>query len=325
MKLLVLGEKALTQLADMSAAREVMKSAFAELFLGRVRAPNRMHLDVEAHGGKTLLMAAHVTGSPIATKVVSFFPHNRQRGLPAIHGLITVLEEQTGRPVALLDGTFLTALRTGAGTAASIDLLARRDVRKGALFGTGGQAPMQLLAMDTTRSFERIYVASRSPGSAEGFVERMQPLVRAKLEVAVSAKQAVEDAEVIVASTNAATPVFDGAHLEPGCHVVGIGSITRHMQEVDRATVRRCRIFVDSVEGVVGEAGELMAAVEDGDTDPSAWTELGQVVVDPTRGRANEAELTYYKSVGHAVQDVAIANWCLERARGLGVGDTLEL
>jgi ornithine cyclodeaminase len=324
MRLRVLTAHDLDGLVTMKQASDAMKCAFAALSAGRAAAPARIHVDAHEAGGKTLLMGALVPGTGLASKVVSYFPNNRDRGLPTIHGIVIVLDETTGVPMALCDGTSLTAFRTGAGTCASIELLARADAKIGALFGTGGQAAQQLRAMDAARNLSTIRVVSRSRQRGEAFVLAERPRTKAKLEL-TDADTAIGEADVVVASTNASVPVFDGRRLPSGCHVTAIGSITAQMEEVDETTISRCRIFVDSVAGVSTEAGELIQGVARKLTSPDRWTELGDVVLGKSPGRRNDEELTLFKSVGHAVQDVAIARLCLDRASELGVGRDVEL
>ncbi len=323
-KVLVLSAAQLTGLVPMAQASEAMKAAFAELSGGRASAAPRVHVDVADAAGKTLIMGAHVPGQGLAAKVVSVFPNNRERGLPTIIGFVLVLDPSTGEPLALCDGTYLTALRTGAGTCASIDLLARRDARVGALIGAGGQAPLQLEAMDTARQLEQIAVHCPTASHAQRLVEQMQPRTRAQLRVASSPHDAVSQADVVVATTSSSTPVFDGADLQPGAHVTAIGSITRAMREVDEVVIGNSRIFVDSVPGVLQEAGELLHGIDAGITSAAQWTELGAVAAGTAPGRRSDDELTFYKSVGNAVQDVAIAQLALAAAEREGRGTWLE-
>lgn len=324
MKLRLLTAHQLEELLSMREASDAMKLAFAALSMGRATAPTRIHVDVHASGGKLLLMGAHLPGTGLASKVVSYFPRNRQLGLRAVQGLVIVCDEATGTPMALCDGTTLTAFRTGAGTCASIELLSRQDSRLGVLFGVGGQAAMQLRAMVAARDLETVRVVGRSRERVMAFVREQQPHVRARLE-AHEATSAVRDADVVVAATSSSVPVFDGRELEPGCHVTGIGSITPQMEEVDGVTVSRCRVFVDSLDGALLEAGELIQGEARGVTRRSDWTELGAVAAGQAPGRQSASELTFFKSVGHAVQDVAIARLFLDRARERGIGSDIEL
>lgn len=325
MKLKLLSAQDLDGLVSMTEASEATQRAFAELASGAASAPPRGHVDVAAVHGKTLLMGAHVPSFGLASKLVSYFPENRRRGQRAIYGIIVVFDATSGEPTAILDGTSLTAFRTGAGTCASIDLLARRDAERGALFGTGAQAPMQLRAMLAARPLSVVRVVGRSPEAAKEFTKAQAPLVEARLEPAPDPESALDGADVVVTATSSQFPVFPGERLLPGCHVTAIGSITPQMAEVDAATLLGAQIFVDSVEGALAEAGELIQSVASGVTRVEDWTELGRLALGASPGRTHPTQRTFYKSVGHAVQDVAIARLCLDRATERGIGRELEL
>jgi ornithine cyclodeaminase len=178
--------------------------------------------------------------------------------------------------------------------------------------------------MDAARNFATIRVVARSRERGEAFIDEQQGHLRARLELA-EARSAVHGADVVVAATNSSVPIFDGSDLGRGCHVTGIGSITPLMEEVDSTTIARCRIFVDSLDGVLAEAGELIQGEGRGVTSRRDWTEIGAVASGQAPGRRDDAELTYFKSVGHAVQDVAITRLCLDRAAELGIGRDIEL
>jgi ornithine cyclodeaminase/alanine dehydrogenase-like protein (mu-crystallin family) len=325
MKLRVLSASDLDGLVTMTEASQATKFAFAELSRGTASAPMRGHVEVSPANGKTLLMGAYVPTFGLAAKIVSYFPENRDRGQRAIHGIVIVLDEMSGIPTAICDGTSLTAFRTGAATCASIELLARPDASRGALFGTGGQAKMQLRAMLAARPLSVVRIRTSSPERGRAFIEAEAPHVSARLELATDASHAVEGADVVVAATSSAVPVFRGEDLDHGCHVTAIGSITKEMTEVDDATLRGARIVVDSVQGALSEAGELIQGIARGTTRVEDWAELGQVVLGTHSGRTSPGERTFFKSVGHAVQDVAVARLCLERARELGIGREIEL
>ena len=262
-------------------------------------------------------------GGALGAKLVSFFPGNAARGLPVTPGLVVLLSPDTGEPLALVDGTFLTAWRTGAASGAATDLLAPPGAAVAAVFGAGAQARTQVMAIDTVRALEEIRIYSRTPSSLESFVDGLQAATRATLRAADSPRAAVVDADVICTATTSKTPVFAGADLKPGAHVNGVGSFTPAMQEVDVETVRRARIFVDSLASAAAEPGDLLNAIAAGVTAPAQWTELGAVVAgaDPGRG---DRELTFFKSVGLAVQDVAAGAAVLERAALLGLGRTID-
>lgn len=324
MKLTLLTAQDLRAALPMPAAVAAMKAAFAELSTGQAQVPLRVALPVEPADGLALFMPAFLPSSGLGAKIVSVFPHNVERGKPMIHGLVVLLDSLSGEPVALCDGTFLTAWRTGAGAGAATDLLARPEARVGAVLGTGAQARTQVFAMDAVRSLEIIWVYSRSRENVLRFVRELQPEVRATLVPAESAAEAVRPADVICAATTSSTPVFDGRLLKPGAHVNGVGSFTPRMQEVDAATVVRARLFVDSRASALAEAGDLVIPLEAGQTRVEDWTELGEVVAGRRPGRQSAEEVTFFKSVGVAVQDVAAAGRALIEARRSGLGREVE-
>ena len=324
MKLLLLSAQDLRAALPMPAAIAAMKSAFAALSTGQATVPLRIAMSVAPVEGLSLFMPAFLPGSGLGAKIVSVFPRNAQRVKPIIHGLVVVLDPTTGEPVALCDGTFLTAWRTGAASGAATDLLARPEAKTAALLGCGAQARTQALAIDAVRALDIVRVYASTPAHVQAFVLEMQSQLSVRLEAASSSAEAVRDADVICAATTSATPVFDGALLKPGAHVNGVGSYTTHMQEVDAAAVSRARIFVDARSSALAEAGDLVIPLNAGQTRLEDWTELGEVVAGLKPGRQSPDEVTFFKSVGVAVQDVAAAGQALEAARRLGLGKVVE-
>lgn len=308
----------------MPAAVAAMKAAYALLSTGAAHVPLRTAVPVPAAEAVSLYMPAYLPGTGLGAKIVSVFPHNAQRGLPVVNGLVVVLDAATGVPVALFDGTFLTAWRTAAGAAAGVDVLARPDARLGALIGCGAQGSTLVEAMDCVRPLELIRVFGLSREQVERFVRTRQPAVSARLVAAASADEAVAGADVVCTATTSSTPVFDGQRLKPGAHVSGIGSYTLDMQEVDAATVRRARVFIDSRAPILAEAGDLVIPLRAGQTRAEDWTELGEVVAGLKPGRQSPDDITFFKSVGNAVQDVAAASQALAAARLLGLGQEIE-
>jgi ornithine cyclodeaminase len=325
MKLTLLSAGDLRAALPMPAAIAAMKLAFAELSTGQAIVPLRVALPVPPAEGTTLFMPAFLPGGGLGAKIVSVFPRNAERGRPIIHGLVVVLDSATGEPLALCDGTFLTAWRTGAGAGAATDLLARPEARVGAILGAGAQARTQVIAIDAVRQLDTIRVYAPTAASVQRLIAEMQPEVRSRLVAAAVPAEAVQDADVVCAATTSTTPVFDGRLLKPGAHVNGVGSFVTHMQEVDAETVRRARVFVDSRESALAEAGDLVIPLQAGQTRPEDWTELGEVVAGLQPGRQSPDEITFFKSVGVAVQDVAAAGQALAEARACGLGQVVEL
>ncbi len=308
----------------MRAAIDSQKRAFSSLTTGAATLPLRTAVPVPSQEAVTLFMPARVSDD-LGAKIVSVFPKNIAVGLPMIHGLVVMMDSATGQPMALMDATYLTALRTGAGAGAATELLARPDSRTAAVIGTGAQARTQLLAICEARPIERAFIFSRNPDHVQSFIAEMQPLVGATLAVAQSSADAVRDADVICAATTSNTPVFDGARLKPGAHVNGVGSYTLRMQEVDAETIRRAaRVFVDTKESALAEAGEVVAAIRQGIISQNDLIEIGAVATGQHPGRASPDEITFFKSVGVAAQDVAAAGEALRRARELGLGTEIN-
>ena len=307
---------------DMPAAIEAMRGAFAALSDGSARVPLRLALDT-AHG-VSLFMPAWLSGSGAAgAKVVSVNPGNASRGLPAIHAAVLVLDEETGRLLALMDGTWLTALRTGAAGGLAADLLAREDASTVALFGAGVQARTQLQAVLCVRPIEEVRIVSATGTSADALAAELEDVTARRVD---DPAEALQGADIVIAATSSATPVFDGARVAPGAHVTAVGSFTPEMREVDTTLVTRARVVVDQREAALAEAGDIAGPIADGAVDASVIAaELGEVVLGRKVGRESADQVTYFKSVGNAVQDVAVAALVLQRARAAGRGVLVEL
>ena len=309
-------------------AVDAMRSAFGEISAGTARVPVRGRVD--SSRGLTLLMPAFLEDAfALGAKVVSVFPGNRDQ--PAITGAILMLDAETGRPRALLDGTRLTAIRTAAGSALATELLADPGANVLAVFGAGAQARSHIEIISGTRPLGEIRICARSIESAArlaGNVTDTLPLVpagsgasRPRVRAVATPTEAVAEASLVVAATTSSTPVFDGRQLASGAHVCGVGSFTPGMQEVDLETIRRARVIVDQRAAVWEEAGDLIIPLEAGDISEDVIDcELGDIVngVAPT-GRDGR-DLTFFKSVGNAAQDVAIAATTLRLAEARDLG-----
>lgn len=325
MELHVLSASDIEQALPMAEAIEVNAQAYAMLSAGETTVPRRVL--VETPRGVTLFMPAYLHRSgALAVKVVSVFEENPQRGLPTIHALVLALDSETGRPLALLDGTRLTALRTGAGAGAATRLLAREDARVLAMFGAGGQALDQVKAVLTVRPITEVRLYTPSGRSAEHLAGRLgEEYPQVLLRVVTSPADAVRGADVISCATTSNTPVFDPADVAPGTHINGIGSFTPQMREVQVVGLPRLRVFVDSLEAAQAEAGDLIQAVEEGHLRWEEVTEVGKALAGEAPGRTSQDEITFFKSVGVAVQDVATAGAILARAKEMGLGNVVDM
>ena len=323
----VLSREDVRRALPMRDAVEAMKRAFAQLSQGRAQVPLRVALPVERHNGITLFMPGYLADDDrMAVKIVSVFNDNPSKGLPLIHALVVVVDAETGAPTAVMDGTYLTALRTGAASGAATDLLAREDARVAAIFGAGVQGRTQLEAVCAVRPIEAAWVYDVDPDRAAAYAEEMTERLGIPVRVASTPAEAVGQADVICTATTSTTPVFDDADVRPGTHINGIGAYTPQMQEIPAETVARAKVVIDHREASLAEAGDLIIPLQQGlITEDHIWAELGEIAAGLKPGRTDPEEITLFKSVGVAVQDVAAAAAVLEAADRLDLGVEVSL
>jgi alanine dehydrogenase len=324
--MLILSREEVQQALPMKAMIAATKNAYAALSAGNAVVPQRIHLSISHHEGMSLFMPAylqHNDEEALAVKTVSVFPNNAGRDLPIIHGAVLVLEADTGRPAALLEGGSLTAIRTGAASGAGTDILARPDARVAAVFGAGVQGRTQLEAVCTVREIEKVLVYDPQPDTLHTFIDEMAGCgpVPADIQPAESPKEAVSNADVICCATSSNQPVFDDQDLKKGVHINGVGSYTPQMQEIAPLTVQRAALFVDFRSAALKEAGDIIQPIQAGFFDEGhIQAELGEVISGVKPGRVNADQITFFKSVGVAVQDAVAARLALENARHMGLG-----
>ena len=261
-----------------------------------------------------------------ALKAICIIPGNPARGLDAHQGLVTLFDGETGVPTAILDASAVTAIRTAAVSAVATGLLARDDARTLTILGAGVQARSHLRALANVRGFERVRVYAPTAAHARAVVEEAD-LPSGELSVAMSAEEAVRGADVVVAVTNSREPVLQRAWLKPGAHVNAVGASTPRAKEIDTATVAASALFCDSRESLQNEAGEYRQAVEQGAIpgDEHVRASLGEVLAGTAAGRRDDGELTLFRSLGIAVEDLAAAETAVAAARAQGLGTEVEL
>jgi alanine dehydrogenase len=296
----VLAEEEVRRHLRMADLVPAMARALAELSAGGVVQPVRTMLPVEDRGFFAV-MPAYV--GVVGAKLVTFFPVNR--GLPTHHALIALFRAETGEPLVVMDGRLITEMRTAAVSAVATDRLARPDASVLAILGAGVQAGSHLEALRLVRSFQEVRVWS--PRSAAAFAARHGVLAMR------SAEDAVRGADVIVVATASRTPVLRGAWIAPGAHLNAIGAVRPDWRELDDETLRRSRLFVESREAATREAGDVIAA-------GAPFAELGEVVAGTRPGRQSADEVTLFKSVGVAVEDIAAADLVYHRYLATAVG-----
>ena len=313
----------------MAQAIEGMKEAYAQLSAGQVEMPLRNRIAVPERQGVALFMPAFLPQTAdLAIKVVSVFPQNVSRGEPIIHAMVMVLDAANGRPLALIEGGTLTAIRTGAGGGASADLLARPEAKVVAMLGSGVQAGTGLEAVCTVRDIQEVRVYSPNRQHAEQFAGAIagKGAIPDNIQVVESAETAVTNADIIYTATTSHTPTFPGAVMQPGTHLIGVGSFTPQMIEVDETAVLQSTVFVDSYEAAWEEAGELIILRDKGIiSDNHITAELGEVVRGQKPGRTSAEQITFFKSVGVAVQDAVAARIALQNANEQNLGTVVNM
>ncbi len=327
--MLILTADEVRKALPMNEAIEAMKKAYASLSDGTAEVPLRTRLPIPDSEALSLFMPAYVNsedGNALAIKIVSLFPTNPRRGLAYIQAAVLVFDPETGQAIALLEGSSLTAIRTGAASGAAIDLLARPESKVVAVFGAGAQGRTQLEAACTARKIETAFIFDADRNKAGLFAEEMRGKGFTKdIRVALNSQEAIENADIICTATTSTKPVFEDAHVRSGTHISAVGSYTPEMQEVPAETLQRAKIFVDSRSASLEEAGDLIQPMRAGLFDEChICGELGEVVLGKVAGRQSADEITYFKSVGVAVQDAMAAQVALNNARKMSIGREVD-
>ena len=328
--MLVLTRTQVRDLVPMPDAIELMKTAFAELSAGRTDAPLRAVISLPDREGDALFMPAFVPAmDALGLKSVNVFRRNPERGLPVIHAVVILVDPETGQPLALMDGTYLTALRTGAVSGAAADLLSRPESRVLVAIGAGAQGITQIAAVCAVRAIERVIAVDLNESALERLRQLMHhewPEIEARLTTTTDTASAVGEADIICTATTSRTPVFRDEDVRPGTHISAVGAYTPEMQELPADTVARATVVVDAIDAALSEAGDLIIPLRDGLVTREHFArELGMVASGSAPGRTSDDEVTLFKSVGNAVQDVVVAKHAVERAREQGVGTAIEL
>lgn len=309
-KLLVINGNALQDIISLAEAIEIVDQAMRELSAGLVTAPERTVMSINATTRLGLMPGAMPGLSRFGVKVVSLSADAASFGLPSHQGLMLLFDSATGQVLAALDCHALTRMRTAAASAVATRALARQNAKVVAIIGTGDLAGPHLDAISAIRSIEQVRIWGRSKAKAEAFAA-----VRRQVRVADSIEQAVKGADIICTLTSSREPLLEGAWLEPGQHLNLVGSSLRSSREVDDETVRRGIFIADSREHALSQAGELLHAIEQREVDQGhVRGEIGEVLAGKLPGRTSNEQITIYKSLGHAAQDIALAHALLLRA-----------
>ena len=322
MKLRVLSAEDVRQSLHMGKTIESMKSAFIQLSRSDVVMPVRASVEVEKHNGVTLFMPAYLSAhDEMAIKMVSVFKENPTQGLPLIHAMVVVIDPTTGVPRAMMDGSYLTAFRTGAASGAATDLLAREEASSVAIFGAGVQGRTQLEAVCAARDIREAWIFDTGQDKAHRFASETGKGLSLEIQVAEDANEACQNADIICTATTSSIPVFRDVDIRRGTHINAVGAYTPEMREIPTETVTRSKVVIDHLEASMAEAGDLLIPMKEGVfKKEDLYAELGEIAAGIKPGRESWEEITLFKSVGVAVQDVATASLVLEVAEDQSLG-----
>jgi ornithine cyclodeaminase/alanine dehydrogenase-like protein (mu-crystallin family) len=331
MRVLILSHRDVLAALSPRACAEAMAAVLAEHARGQTCMPLRsVMVPPEAAGFMGLMpgwrRGHHGNAATFAVKAVCIMPGNPARGLDAHQGLVTLFDGESGVPTAVLDAAAITQIRTAAVTAVATSVLARRDARTLAILGAGTQARAHLRALAQVREFEEVRVYAPTEAHARSLVEQASDM-GGKVTVAVTAQEALRDADVVVTASSSRDPVLRHEWLKPGAHLNAVGASSPQAREIDSATVAASALFCDSRESLLGEAGEFQLAIREGLITGAEHVraELGEVLAGIAPGRRDAGELTLFRSLGLAIEDLAAAQSAVAAATARGLGTEVEL
>ena len=325
--MLVLNHQQIAQLLPIAECIELMADALASLARGEVYQPLRTIVRPPDARGLLGLMPAYRSGErgAFGLKAICVFPGNPAVGKDAHQGTVMLFSQQTGEPLALMNASQITAIRTAAVSAVATRLLAREDAQDLGIIGAGVQARTHLLALACVRRIKRARLACRNIDHAVQLVQEMQDKVPFQIEPVGSNEAAVRDADIIVTATSANEPVVKREWIADGAHINAIGTHSPQSREIDTATMAAARVFTDRRESILNEAGDYVLAAQEGAVTPeSIVAEIGELIVGTKQGRTSPTEITLFKSLGLAVEDVVSAEYLFRKATAENVGTKVD-
>ena len=321
---LLLSKNDVMNVLEMNDVIEKLGDAFRDLSEDNALMPQRTPITVPQHTGLALFMPAYLKGmGALGIKTVTVYKDNPKKfKMPTILGTILILDEKTGEPLAVMDGGYLTGVRTGAVAGLATKYLSRHDASTHVLFGSGGMAVAQAFAIDAVRNIERLIIYSLDSNEVkEAFVNSLKGQISSEIIIADDPEEAVKMADIVTLITSAKDPIVDGAWFQPGTHINGMGSHAPGMRELDVETISRSKVVCALVEACQSEAGDFIIPVNAGEWN---WNKvhgsLGDIVTGKIRNRESNEEITLFKSVGLAIQDISIAFSAYEKAKERNIG-----
>ncbi|MBS7620398.1 ornithine cyclodeaminase family protein [Candidatus Bathyarchaeota archaeon] len=315
--MLIISDEDIEKHVSMREAIDIVEKAFREYAKGFVKMPPRSTIMLERFGGSLSLMPSYLEESgALATKIISIYPKNRKRGYPTTAAWIVVNDPETGVMEALMDATYLTALRTGAVTGVASRCLAPRSPKIAAVVGCGVQGRMQAWAMAEVFNLEKINAFDISRERIECFARELEGTLGIDIHISENCEEAVENADIIATATTSKTPVVRRNWLSKDVHINAIGSFYPDHRELDSEIIKDAKVVVDSREAVLDEAGDLLIPIREGKiTRDHIYAELGEILLGIKKGRTNGDKLTVFKSVGLAIQDSSVAKMVIDKMR----------
>jgi ornithine cyclodeaminase/alanine dehydrogenase-like protein (mu-crystallin family) len=330
MKLLVLGARDVHGLLPYPDCAAAMRDALTAFASGQVHQPLRTIIRPPAAAGMMALMPAYLAAgeeaaSAYGLKAICIFGGNPASGLDSHQGVVLLCSAHTGKPLALLNASAATEIRTAAVSAVATELLARADATELAIIGTGVQARSHLLAIAAVRPLDRVRVAGRDPDKARRFAGDMRERTTVPVTACDSAADALAGAGIVVTATSSAEPVLRRDWLAPGAHVNAVGACVPQARELDAETMAAAAVFADSRESVANEAGDYVLAQAEGAIGPGhVRAELGELLTATAPGRTGDAEITVFESLGLAIEDLAAARLAYRNATEQGAGTWVD-
>lgn len=315
--MLFLSDDEIAEILTMRDAIDAVEKAFGEFAKGSVMMPPRSTIMLDRYNGSISLMPSYLVESgALATKIISIYPDNPKKGLPTTVAWIAVNDPETGMLEALLDGTYLTAVRTGAVSGVAAKYLAPKGSKVAALIGCGVQGRTQAWAISEVFDLEELRIFDVSEASMRWFSEEMRTKLGVDIVPTRSGEEAMKDADIVLAATTSKDPVVKREWLGDTVHVSAIGSFYPNYREMDTATVREAKVVVDSIEAIMDEAGDILIPISEGAiTKDHIHAELGEIVLGEKEGRTPQDGLTAFKSVGLAIQDSSVSRLVLQKYR----------
>jgi ornithine cyclodeaminase/alanine dehydrogenase-like protein (mu-crystallin family) len=337
MRLLVLSARDVRSVLSYASCADAMRAVLAARARGEVFQPLRSVLKPDGAAGLIGLMPAYQAGAGFGLKALCIMPGNPAAGLDSHQGIVMLSSPETGQPLAVLNASAVTEIRTAAVSAVATDLLALPGADVLAIVGTGVQARAHLMAMAASRPLAEVRIAGSSPAKAAKFAAEVAPGALAELggEIAAavkvisseSAMAAVDGASIVVTATSSPVPVLEAGWLAPGTHINAVGACLPHARELDTQTVAAAALFADSRESVLSESGDYLLAAADGVAGPDhIRAEIGDLLAGPApaQGRKDAAEITIFESLGLAAEDLAAAVAAYQAAQQAGAGSWVD-